>query len=109
MIKFTYRGQETVHCMESEIDYVRDFQSEEEWDEFQDLLEEMRLEYNAKVKAYNKTQRTMFHGLVRTALSGKEAGPPIWDIMHVLGKVETIKRLRAAAEICNESSPACQY
>jgi glutamyl-tRNA synthetase len=35
--------------------------------------------------------------LARIALTGKTASPPIFQVMHLLGKAETLKRLKAAA------------
>ncbi len=40
----------------------------------------------------------------RLALSGKTFGPGLFDIMHVLGKTETISRLRTAIQFINELS-----
>lgn len=38
-------------------------------------------------------------GVLRIALTAKDSSPPIWDVMWVLGKAESLKRLEAAAKI----------
>jgi glutamyl-tRNA synthetase len=42
--------------------------------------------------------------LTRIALTGKTASPPIFDVVSILGKTETLARLRAAAAACAEAT-----
>ena len=38
--------------------------------------------------------------LTRIALTGRTASPPIFEVISILGKAETLARLRAAADAC---------
>jgi glutamyl-tRNA synthetase len=42
--------------------------------------------------------------LTRIALTGKTASPPIFEVVSILGKPETLARLRAAAAACAEAA-----
>ena len=41
--------------------------------------------------------------LTRIALTGRTASPPIFEVISILGKAETLARLRAAADACAEA------
>ena len=42
--------------------------------------------------------------LTRIALTGRAASPPIFEVVSILGKAETLARLRAAAAACVEAA-----
>ncbi len=62
-------------------------------DNFQALINDLALKFNDKV--VNVAQS------LRIALSGKSAGPALFDIIEIIGLEETIKRIKAFAEKLN--------
>ena len=65
------------------------FTSESTHDAFKSLLEQRELGIGAVMP------------LIRVALTGVMQGPPVFDIAEVLGKEETIERIRIAVEVNN--------
>ncbi len=54
-------------------------------------------------KSYKKSQYFM---MLRVAVTGKTATPPLFETMHVIGKEEVLRRLQRAAQIIKEPDVA---